>query len=241
LIDGALAEREIVGQSADKGRSGHWLIMTTRESPRDRARQAAAVTRRRLAGDLRTVRRTSGLSLDEVAGACGISRSQVDRLERAAVEAPSLDSVACLTAVVGLDLVIRTYPRGDPIRDAGHARLLERLRSQIYPALGFRTEVPLPIAGDLRAWDAVVVGQGWQVPVEAETVVDDGQALQRKLALKLRDGGFAHLIVLVADTRRNRVALEATPLRAAFPLDGRSILGALRKGRDPGGSGVVVL
>jgi hypothetical protein len=143
--------------------------------------------------------------------------------------------------VVGLDVVIRTFPRGDPIRDAGHARLLERLRIRLHPGLSLRTEVPLPIVGDLRAWDAVVGGQGWQVPVEAETVIDDGQALQRKLALKLRDGGFDHLILLVADTPRNRAALEATPLRETFPLHGRSILGALRGGRDPGANGVVIL
>jgi transcriptional regulator with XRE-family HTH domain len=121
--------------------------------------------------------------MEDVAGACGLSRSQVDRIERGALEAPSLDSVTCIADVVGLDVVIRTFPRGDPIRDAGHARLLERLRIRLRPGLSFRTEVPLPIVGDLRAWDAVVGGQGWQVPVEAETVIDDGQALQRKLAL----------------------------------------------------------
>jgi hypothetical protein len=165
----------------------------------------------------------------------------VYRIERGAVDGPSLDALTCIAAVVGLDVVIRTFPRGDPIRDAGHARLLDRLRRQLHRSLAFRTEVPLPIVGDLRAWDAIVGGQGWQVPVEAETVVDDGQALQRKLALKLRDGGFDHLILLVADTTRNRAALEATPLRETFPLDGRSVLGALRAGRDPGASGVVIL
>jgi hypothetical protein len=147
----------------------------------------------------------------------------------------------CIASVVGLDVVIRTYPRGDPIRDAGHARLIERLRQKLHTGLSFRAEVPLPIVGDLRAWDAVVGGRGWQVPVEAETVIDDGQALQRKLALKLRDGGFDHVILLVADTPRNRAALHATPLGETFPLDNRVILRALRGGRDPGGSGVVIL
>lgn len=139
--------------------------MTTRESPRDRARRAAAATRMRLGRELRTARRTSGLSMEHVGGACGISRSQVDRIERGAIETLSLPSVVCIAAVVGLDLVIRTYPRGDPIRDAGHARLLERLRQRLHEGLSFRTEVPLPIVGDLRAWDAVIGGQGWQVPV----------------------------------------------------------------------------
>lgn len=194
----------------------------------------------RLGGELRTARRTSGLSMENVGGTCGLSRSQVDRIERGAVEAPSLDSLTCIAAVVGLDLVIRTFPRGDPIRDAGHARLLERFRQRLHEGLSFRTEVPLPIVGDLRAWDAVVGGSGWQVPVEAETVIDDGQALQRKLALKLRDGGFDHLILLVADTPRNRAALEAMPM-SAFPATARAILGALKEGRNTGASGLVIL
>jgi hypothetical protein len=157
------------------------------------------------------------------------------------VRQPSLEELICIADVVGLDLVLRTYPRGDPLRDAGHTRLLERLRGRLHHSVVFRTEVPLPIAGDLRAWDALVGGQGWQVPVEAETVIDDGQALQRKLALKLRDGGFDHVILLVADTSRNREALAAMPMTARFSMSSRAVLAALREGRDPGASGVVIL
>jgi hypothetical protein len=79
--------------------------------------------------------------------------------------------------------------------------------------------------------------------VEAETRLADGQALERRIALKIRDGGPGHVLLLVADTRGNRVAL--TTLREAhreqFPLDGRHVLQALREGRDPGASGVVIL
>jgi len=197
--------------------------------------------RSRLGDELRRARRGAGLSLDSVGRICRLSGSQVSRIEKGTVRQPSLEELICIADVVGLDLVIRTFPRGDPIRDAGHARLLERLRMRLHPGLSFRTEVPLPIVGDLRAWDAVVGGQGWQVPVEAETVIDDGQALQRKLALKLRDGGFDHLILLVADTPRNRAALEATPMGLAFPAASRAILSALREGRNPGAGGVVIL
>lgn len=145
----------------------------------------------------------------------------------------------CIASVVGLDVAIRTYPRGDPLRDAGHLRLLERFRRELHPTLKWRTEVPLPIAGDKRAWDALVSGPGWQIPVEAETVVTDWQALERKLALKRRDGDLAHVILLVADTRRNRDALgAATP--AAYS-GSRAVLAALRGGRDPGASGVVII
>jgi hypothetical protein len=176
-----------------------------------------------------------------VAVRCRLSDSQVLRIEGGAVDGPSLEALTCIAAVVGLDVVIRTYPRGDPVRDAGHGRLLERLRRELHSSLRFRTEIPLPIVCDLRAWDGIVSGAGWQIPVEAETVVDDGQALARKLALKMRDGGFDRLILLVADTPRNRATLQATPIGDAFPLDSRAILHAVREGRNPGAGGVVIL
>jgi hypothetical protein len=81
------------------------------------------------------------------------------------------------------------------------------------------------------------------IAVEAETVVDDVQALERRLALKRRDGAVDHVVLLVARTPRNRVAIEAAGpgLREAFPVDARTMLGALKDGRDPGGSGIVML
>ena len=82
----------------------------------------------------------------------------------------------------------------------------------------------------------------WRIGVEAETVVDDTQALDRKLAMKRRDGLVDHLILLVADTRRNRRALAAAPAAFAdLPLRSRAILRALRHGENPGASGIVLL
>jgi hypothetical protein len=105
--------------------------------------------------------------------------------------------------------------------------------------------VPLPIPGDLRAWDAEVrpPDATWRVRVEGETRISDGQALERRLALKMRDGGEGHTLLLIADTRANRNALRSLRplLHERLPLDGRAMLAALRSGRDPGGSGVVIL
>ena len=107
-------------------------------------------------------------------------------------------------------------------------------------------EVPLPIEGDLRAWDAEIRGREprpWRARIEAETRIADGQALERKLALKLRDDPGGHLILLVADTRANRRALAALGpgLREMLPLGAREVLGALDAGREPAGSGIVML
>lgn len=137
---------------------------------------------------------------------------------------------------------MRAYPGGDPIRDAGQQRLLERLRLRIHPDLRWRTEVNLRIEGDLRAWDAMIGGPGWTLPVEAETVIDDAQALERRLGRKLRDGGADHLLLLVAETRRNRQALAAAPAAFRdFTRDARAILRALGEGRAPGMGAIVIL
>jgi hypothetical protein len=147
-----------------------------------------------------------------------------------------------VAVVVGLSVSLRVYPGGDPMRDAAHARLLERFRSRLHPSLQWRTEVPLPNRNDLRAWDALVAGEGWRDGIEAETGVEDAQALERRVLLKQRDGGLDHVILVVSDTRRNRDALSAAPAAfAAFPLRTRHVLTALGAGRDPGGSGIVLL
>ena len=104
----------------------------------------------------------------------------------------------------------------------------------------------LPIAGDLRAWDAEISGRRpaqWRARVEAETRITDGQALERRLNLKLRDDPGGHLILLVADTRTNRGAVRSMRdgLRGLLPLDTRELMAALVAGRDPRGGGIVIL
>jgi len=195
-----------------------------------------------VAEDFRRSRVGAGLSLRAVGEAAGVDHARIWRFERGAFGEVTYEDVAALGAVVGLEVRLRSYPAGDPIRDAGQARLLQRLKSRLHPGLRWATEVPLPIPGDLRAWDALIRGPDWRLAVEAETVLDDIQALERRLALKRRDGGVDHVILLVADTRRNRRALASAP--AAFenlPMRTREILAALRDGSDPGQSGIVIL
>ena len=118
--------------------------------------------------------------------------------------------------------------------------------ARLHPSLRWRTEVALPIDGDLRAWDAEIGGapsDRWRARVEAETNIADGQALERRLALKLRDDPVGHLILLVSDTRANRRALATIRpgLAQLLPLGTRHLLTALSAGRDPGASGIIIL
>jgi len=101
----------------------------------------------------------------------------------------------------------------------------------------------MSIDGDLRAWDAVVTCREGPVAVEAETRLHDLLALQRRIGLKQRDSQIEAGILLVNDTATNRRILRAhrEDLRAKFPLDGREVLAALRAGRQPAASGLLLL
>jgi transcriptional regulator with XRE-family HTH domain len=195
-------------------------------------------------------RRNAGLSQDEVSAAVGLSRPQYGRIERARSPQVSVATLARIAAILGLEASLKFYPVTEPIRDAAHARLLGRLQSQLHPSLLWRTEVPLPRPGDLRAWDAVIrgfhapsIGRASVGAIEAETRPTDSQALDRKLALKQRDGEVDWVLLLLADTRHNRAFLNGSggALRARFPLHGRRALELLAAGVDPASNSIVLL
>jgi hypothetical protein len=145
-------------------------------------------------------------------------------------------------AALGLDLHIGLFPSGSPVRDAAHLALIERLRQRVSKGLRWRTEVPMPLPGDLRSADVVIDGPSVDEMVEAETRLDDVQALERRVRLKQRDLAIRRVILLVADTRHNRAVLAAHPeLAVRFPISTRACLAALRDGRDPGGDAIVLL
>jgi hypothetical protein len=74
-------------------------------------------------------------------------------------------------------------------------------------------------------------------------VLSDLQAIDRRIALKMEDDGVDRVILVVADTRRNREILRQHRelLRSRFPLDSREILKELRAGRLPPHGGILVL
>jgi hypothetical protein len=140
------------------------------------------------------------------------------------------------------DIRLHADLAGDPIRDAGQQRLLDRFRLHLHESIVMTTEVPLPIEGDLRGWDAILRTRTWHKPVEAETVIDDVQAQERRLRLKMRDGGAHAVILLISYPRGNRPAIAAAPSGFHdFDRDARRVLADLRAGRDPGGSAILFL
>jgi transcriptional regulator with XRE-family HTH domain len=193
----------------------HACRMGSKERAVDRGARLGRRLITTMGSDLRLGRVSAGLSLEQVGRAVGMSHSQLGRIERADHPSVSVMQLARIASVVGLDLSVRTYPNGSPLRDEAHLALIQRFRARLSAKLSVRTEVPLPIAGDLRAWDLVVLGAGEPIGVEAETRLLDIQALERRIALKMRDGGLSRVILLVSTTRGNRMAGSAWTRTAA--------------------------
>jgi len=218
--------------------------MATKERAADRGTRDGLRALATTGAEIKLARMAAGLSLQDVGRAVGLSYSQVGRIERAAQPNVSLLHLVRLCGVVGLDLSVRAYPGGRPLRDVAHIALLGRLRSRLHTDLRLRTEVPLRVEGDKRAWDAVIDGRGGdRFAVEAETRLTDFQALARRIALKQRDDSVDRVLLLLAATRSNRQAVRAAEpfIGDAYSLDGRATLTALAEGRLPARSALVFL
>jgi transcriptional regulator with XRE-family HTH domain len=218
--------------------------MSSRQRPAhqgaDEARRAALAA----GTELRATRITFGLSQATVATAAGMSPSQLARLERGQIRRPTLDQIWRAARALGLGGSLRLFPSGSPVRDAGQLALLEWFEPLLASPLRLRREVSLPIAGDLRAWDGMIVGGEDRAFVEGEAHLGDTQALARRIALKQRDDPRACVVILlVARSAHNRrvLAEHREALRAQFPLDGAAIARALRAGRVPPASGITVV
>lgn len=79
-----------------------------------------------------------------------------------------------------------------------------------------------------------------RIGIEAETRPTDLQELQRRLALKKRDGEVHRLILVLADTEWCRRLVRLNDMETMFPVPGKIALRALAEGRDPGGDAVVL-
>ena len=196
-----------------------------------------------LGAELRTARLAAGLSLATVAAAADMSQSELSRIERGLAAWLDVLVAARLCAIVGLDLAVRAYPGGEPLRDAAHARLIAAFRTRLGSALRVRSEVPIGDRRDQRAWDQTIADDEGTAAVEFESRLIDAQAMTRRIALKSRDSGIGRVLLVLADTRTNRRAVAAaeTALRPLFPLDSATVLRALRAGRLPADGGIVFL
>jgi hypothetical protein len=158
--------------------------------------------------------------------------------------APNVDHVASVAAALGLRLRYAVYPDGEPMRDRVQLQILGLLRGRIHPSIAWRTEVPIPIAGDRRAWDAVTIADDGWTGIEAISRIGAIDATLRSANQKQRDDPrIARVVLVIADTVRNRAALRSAiaSVRAEYPLDTRTVLSAFGAGRSPPLSGIVLI
>lgn len=223
--------------------SAHSGGVATRERRLDRGRRRAGRALVSIGDELRELRLQAALTQRALSSTVGISPAEISRIERGRSPHVAYETIVLVGAALGLDIPLRAFPNGDRVRDAAQLALLGRFRGELPRGLRYRTEVPLGIPGDLRAWDAIVDGPGWSVPVEAETRLRDTQALRRRIALKCRDGRVDRIVLLVADTRHNRHVLRiaADDFAELFPGRGREALGAFRDGSPPVASSIILL
>jgi len=200
---------------------------------------------RALGEEFRDARVAAGWSQQLVSLAAGMSRSKYTRIEGGKVSNISIVEASRIAGSLGLELSVRLYPGAGPLRDSAHSARLGRVMSHLRPPLTYRAEVPLPALPDrleLRAWDAIVTGGGLRTAIELEMRLRDGQALERRIALKRRDDPPDRFVLVVADTHGNRRVLALNPgLFADVPrLGPRAVLSRLEKGGHPPSCLVVI-
>jgi transcriptional regulator with XRE-family HTH domain len=217
--------------------------MALRDRPAYRGSRIWTRTRHDLGAELRDARREAGLSQGDVASAACISQSAVSRIELGQQPSVPAETLFRQAAVIGLRLSMKLYPDGPPVRDAAQLAVLATLRQRVDPRFRWRYEVPVTSdPDDRRAWDAQLTGTAGRIHVEVEVNLIDIQALERRMALKRRDGTPGTLILIVHATRCNRQVLReaGATLLEAFPLRTRSALLALACGQDPGDATILV-
>jgi transcriptional regulator with XRE-family HTH domain len=196
-----------------------------------------------LGTELRTARYVLNLTQRRLGSVIGVSASEISRRELGRSRGLTGERLAEHAAAVGLKPSVRLWPVGGGVRDAGQVRLIGAFVARVGRPWRVTLEAPIPIAGDLRAVDALMIRGAARVVVEAITRLADIQAQVRAAQLKARDSGATRLILVVAGTNANRSVLvrTRTSLAESFDMDTRRLLADLATGRDPGRDGIIVL
>ena len=119
--------------------------MAGRERTLDRARTRAGQSLLRTGQEIHVARLDAGLTLMDVGRAIGRSHTEASRIERGLAPHVPFETLVVAAAAVGLDLPLRTFPAGEPIRDRAQLGLLAKLRAALGPGLTWRTEVPIDV------------------------------------------------------------------------------------------------
>lgn len=185
---------------------------------------------------MRLARITLGWSGQAVARRAGVSASTEARVENGD-PGVGLATFCAVAEAVGLDAVLRMHEGRPPsLRDTGQLAIAQEIRRQAHPA--WQPALELAIGPHGESIDLAFFGPTEIIAAEVERLAMDFQAQYRRAdrkreALAARHQRPVRLLLVVEDTRRNRVSMEAHAalIRSALPAGSREVLGALRLGK----------
>jgi transcriptional regulator with XRE-family HTH domain len=198
---------------------------------------------------IRAVRIQRRMRQSDVAAAAGLSRGAVSLIERGHLDTLSLRTLRAVAGTLEVRLDLGAQWRGGEL-----GRLLNRRHSALHEAVAarfaelpgwtYRPEVSFSVFGERGIIDSLAWHEASRSVLanELKTEFVDMQELmgsadrRRRLAegIARELGWVARTVsvwVIVADSRTNRrqAALHLAVLRAAFPTDGRAMVGWLRE------------
>lgn len=217
--------------------------MANRQSMLREAARAASWILRVIGQELRVARILAGMTQRDVADRVGRSASHVSRVEHGLIRGFTFPQLYRHSAVVGLKPFLNLYPSIARPLDRAQLGLFTRFRERIGQSWSVALEVPMPIAGDLRAADAVISRPGLRIVVEVITRLADFQAQVRSAHRKVRDLRADRLILVVAGTDTNRRAIRdaGAAVDDALPVKTKEAMARLSRGEDPGEDAIVLL
>ena len=156
------------------------LTAITRKSPRTtigrRTREVVAA----VSGDIDRLRRDSGMSVNALAHASGVSQAHLSQV-LAGQREPSIAVLVAVTKVLGADLSVRVYPTTGPtIRDGVQARIVEELLQIAAPT--WRRSIEVPVYRPARGFIDLVLDE----PIQAIAVATEVQSRLDRLEQQVR-------------------------------------------------------
>jgi transcriptional regulator with XRE-family HTH domain len=205
----------------------------------------------RIGNTLRVLRVRKRLRQSDVARRAGVTRQQVGRLENGLVGRYSLDTVRAVANALGARLDARLRYQGaelDRIMNAAHGEMHESLAAYLGALDGWTwlPEVTFAHYGergviDILAWHAETCSL---LIIELKTELVDPHELVAVMHRRVRLGHViaeqqgwvpatvsAWVVIRDSATERRRLRKHAGLLRGAFPDDGRTARGWLRRPR----------
>src|SRR5918994_6130351 len=182
--------------------------MANRQSIQREALRTADWILREIGRELRVARITTGRRQADVAATIGTSIAHVSRVEHGLIKRIGIPALSRHAAAVGLKPYVKLYPAITRPMDHAQLAFFARFRARLSDAWQIIVEAPMPIAGDLRAADAMISVPGFRCMVEVITRLADFQAQLRAARIKQRDLGADRLVFVVAGTTANRRAIR---------------------------------